>query len=375
MNCMSRARSALVLATLALMGASAFAAPPLTGSIKTTDSTCITVNGNVQYVDKSAVYISGAGLLPSLSYYVQVTDPSGNIVLGTSVPNTPITTNSSGDFACLQLIALVGGSYADTPNPGGEYKVAVSRLSDFSGGSTKTDNFRIGSQTPVAETGSIAIRKFYDANANGVWDAGEIELPDAGAAPYGNTGWKVDLFGSAAQFTQASYTSLQFATYTAREFAPTQGNWYSTAPTPIDMGAGILNKRAVTVSSSSPDATVVFGNVCTGDGGGKTLGFWSNKNGQAAMTSYGMPALLAYLTSLKLANPNGSDFDPSRLRHLQEMAAERQRSEHVVHVVRPDGGDGAEHQDGQGQRRQHGVRAGRTVRQQFRIHAGCHARQ
>jgi hypothetical protein len=311
MNRMSSARAAFALATLALMGFSAFADSPLTGSIKTTDSTCITVNGNVQYLDKSAVYLSGENLVPSVGYYVRVTDPSGVIVLGTSVPNKPITTDSSGNFSCMQLIALVGGSYTDTPNPAGEYKVFVGLLSDFSGGSRKTDNFRIGSQTPVAETGSIAIRKFYDTNADGVWDAGEIELPDAGAAPYGNTGWKVDLLGSAAQLTPASYTSLQFSTYTAREYAPTETNWYSTAPTPIDMGSGFLNKSAVTVSSGSPYATVIFGNVCTGAGGGKTLGFWSNKNGQAAMTAYGMNNLLAYLGGLNLAKPNGDDFDPA----------------------------------------------------------------
>jgi hypothetical protein len=311
MNCLPHVRRAFALATLALMGFSAFAQSPLTGSIKTTDSTCVAVNGNVQYVDKSAVYLSGENLVASVSYYVQVTDPSGNTVLGTSALNTPITTNSSGNFSCLQLIALVGGSYADTPNPGGEYKVAVSLLSTFAGGSTKTDNFRIGSQSQVPETGSIAIRKFYDANANGAWDAGEIELPDAGASPYGNTGWRVDLFGSAAQLTPASYTSLQFATYTAREYAPMEANWYSTAPTPIDMGSGFLNKRAVTVSSGSPNATVNFGNVCTGAGGGKTLGFWSNKNGQAAMTAYVMNNLLAHLTNLNLAKPDGTPFDPA----------------------------------------------------------------
>jgi hypothetical protein len=314
MSYVSSVRNAIALVGLGLLGFSAFAQSPLTGSIRTTDSTCLVVNGNVQYVDKSAVYISGSGLVANVSYYVQVTDPSGNTVLGTSVPSAPISTTAAGDLPCRQLTSLVG-NYSDTPNPGGEYKVAVSLLSDFSGGSTKTDNFRIGTQTPVAGTGSITIRKFYDANANGAWDAGEIELPDAGAAPYGNTGWKVDLVGSAAQYTPAFYTSLQFSTYTAREYAPMQSNWYSTAPTPIDMGYGLLNKRAVTVSSGSPDATVIFGNVCTGAGGGLTLGYWSNKNGQATMNNYGndgngMSNLLAFLSALNLANPNGSHFSP-----------------------------------------------------------------
>lgn len=311
MNCMSHARRAFVFA-FALVGVSAFAA---SGSLKTTDSTCVVVNGNVTYADKSAVYISGANLLPSLPYFVQVTDPSGSPLLSTN-GNGPVTTDANGNFSCVQLVAVVG-PYADTPNQGGEYKVDVSWVSTFPGGTVKSDNFKIAAQPAIAETGSIAIRKFYDANANGAWDAGEIELPDAGAAPYGNTGWKVDLFGDAAQLTPAMYTSLAFGTYTAREFAPVQDNWYSTAPTPIDSGLGILNKRAVTVSSASPDATVVFGNVCTGAGGGLTLGYWSNKNGQATMTAYGMTNLLNYLTGLNLANANGSPFDPANYSALR----------------------------------------------------------
>lgn len=304
MNCMFHARRAVVFA-FALIGVSAFAAQ---GSLKTTDSTCTAVNGNVTYSDKSAVYISGDNMLNSLSYYVRVTDPSGSTLLSTN-GNGPVTTDANGNLACVQLVSVVG-PYADTPNQGGEYKVEVSLLSNFSGGSTKSDNFKVAFQPPPPETGSIAIRKFYDANANGVWDLGEIELPDAGAAPYGNTGWKVDLFGDAAQLTPATYTSLAFGTYTARELAPLQGNWYSTAPTPVDSGLGFLNKRAVTVSSSSPNAAVVFGNVCTGAGGGLTLGYWSNKNGEATMRTYGIDNLFAYLTGLNLANPNGSAFDP-----------------------------------------------------------------
>lgn len=121
----------------------------------------------------------------------------------------------------------------------------------------------------------------------------------------------MDLVGFDPQLTTALYTSLQFDTYTAREHAPIQGNWYSTAPTPVDMGSGILNKRAVTVSSGSPNATVTFGNVCTGAGGGHTLGFWSNKNGQATMTTYNMANQLAHLRTLNLVNPSGSEFNPT----------------------------------------------------------------
>jgi hypothetical protein len=58
--------------------------------------------------------------------------------------------------------------------------------------------------------------------------------------------------------------------------------------------------------------TVEFGNVCLGGGGGHTLGFWSNKNGQAAMNDGGTSAPeLALLSGLNLRNANGTNFDPS----------------------------------------------------------------
>jgi hypothetical protein len=57
---------------------------------------------------------------------------------------------------------------------------------------------------------------------------------------------------------------------------------------------------------------VNFGNVCLGAGGGLTLGFWSNKNGQKLVTS----SDLALLTSLNLIQPKTSlphwqAFDPA----------------------------------------------------------------
>ena len=65
--------------------------PPLPGAIFTTDSTCTDVNLNI-FDDKEDVYIDGgpahpgAAGLPDGSYCVQVTDPSGQTVLGMSDP-------------------------------------------------------------------------------------------------------------------------------------------------------------------------------------------------------------------------------------------------------------------------------------------------
>jgi hypothetical protein len=52
--------------------------------------------------------------------------------------------------------------------------------------------------------------------------------------------------------------------------------------------------------------------VCLGGGGGHTLGFWSNKNGQATMNDGGTTdPELALLSSLNLRNANGTNFDPA----------------------------------------------------------------
>jgi len=295
-----------------------------TGAVFTTGINCITVNGNI-YDLKSDVYLNGgpdrpnsAGLLSNTSYYVQVTDPSGTTLLGsslanTSVSTTPITTNSFGNVVgCSQLqsiVSLANGmlGYADTPNNGGEYKVWISTDPTFANQYTKTDNFKVkGSIRPEDPTGKIDIIKFYDANANGYRDVGELDV----------IGWKVDLMDFSIQFTPAQYTGLSIVngqTYTAREYQPVQPNWYATTPTPMSTTPVYLNQSTVELSTTTPYAKVEFGNVCTGAGGGFTLGYWSNKNGQAAMTKYGTLALFSGLQNLFLVNKDGTPFDPSQL--------------------------------------------------------------
>ena len=88
--------------------------------------------------------------------------------------------------------------------------------------------------------------------------------------------------------------------YVVTESDPVETNWLHTTANPV----------TVTVPANG-SAAVEFGNVCLGAGGGKTLGFWSNKNGQATMTAGGMASQLAALSALSLRNADGSDFDPA----------------------------------------------------------------
>src|ERR1044072_5480905 len=88
---------------------------PLPGAIFTIDATCAGVDLNI-YANKTDVYIDGgpahtgsAGLPPG-EYYVQVTEPNGDL-LGTSIgttDETPVVVDSNGEFAqCYKLMDIV----------------------------------------------------------------------------------------------------------------------------------------------------------------------------------------------------------------------------------------------------------------------------
>jgi hypothetical protein len=180
----------------------ALADPPLPGAVFTTNSGCGGIDLNI-YQTTEDVYLQGGPDKggenpPTGSYYVQVTDPSGATVLGTSVggvaagaltTDTPFVVAANGTVNCFQLFSAVMNNgapgYADTPNSGGEYKVWVSTVPSFQNNSTKTDNFKVlsnggGTPPPV----SISGVKFYDTNVNGIQDSGEP----------GINGWFVELF-------------------------------------------------------------------------------------------------------------------------------------------------------------------------------------
>jgi hypothetical protein len=146
--------------------------------------------------------------------------------------------------------------------------------------------------------GSISGAKFYDANVNGVWDSGEPPIK----------GWKAHLTGTNIRgdtidvyaFTGADgkfvFKDLLPGTYTVEEVFPS-GMWISTTATlfshELEEGEDYVG----------PD----FGNVCLMQGtGGRTLGFWSNKNGQALITS----SDVTELNALNLYKPTGWAYPP-----------------------------------------------------------------
>jgi hypothetical protein len=160
----------------------------------------------------------------------------------------------------------------------------VSTVSTFDNDSTKTDNFKVKEGEPPL-TAMLNVIKFYDANANGINDDGQLI-----------TGWKVRIQDTIDYIRYTPVTIIVDPDdYTVTEFYPLETNWMSTTPNPV----------YITLIPGE-NGTVEFGNLCLGAGGGLTLGFWSNKNGQALFGADD----LALMVSLNLRNSDGSAFDP-----------------------------------------------------------------
>lgn len=298
-------------AMLTLAAGSALMAGPTPGAIFTTDSLCNGTNVNIfdaktdVFLDGGPAHIGAAGLADGF-YHVQVTEPGGTL-LGTTLGTTnqtPVVV-TGGEFAvCYQLTAILrkastdvsGGpvapdGYDTTTNGGGEYKVWVSLDGTFPNSESKTDNFKVRPEEEVIQQGSLTVIKFYDANANGTNDDGQLI-----------TGWKVRIQDGIdlIRFTPTTVT-VDADDYVVSEFSPAETNWIRTTPNPVN----------VTIADGDAK-TVEFGNLCLGSGGGKTLGFWSNKNGQGQMNDGGTDATeLALLSSLCLRNAAGADFNPA----------------------------------------------------------------
>jgi hypothetical protein len=150
--------------------------------------------------------------------------------------------------------------------------------------------------------------KFYDANVNSARDTNEP----------GINGWTLGLdvnrdsvpdvttvtSGSGVSGGSFSFGNLGPGSYTVYELNGLSGNWLPTTTTV----SGTL-----VVTSGIDQNAGDFGNVKVGAGGGLTLGFWSNKNGQNTMNAGpgGMTGALSMLSGLNLKDAHGNDFNPT----------------------------------------------------------------
>ncbi|MCV0403834.1 MAG: hypothetical protein K5924_08990 [Chloroflexi bacterium] len=236
----------------------------------------------------------------------------------------------SGHLLDSNLIRLA--PYADTPNNGGVYILAIcgpSAGSPATASQCKYDAFKIRAGQPAEPLeGCLSGTKFYDTNNDGQRGSAAAEPGIAGWSIYvappatveggsiktvatdSNGDWQV-CFGAPANGSLAG-------TYDIREgVAPAASGWTQTYPNATTTWSGAKTANATvsvaaatksyTVSVSGDDDFFVtsldFGNVCVSRPGGLTMGFWSNRIGQALIDAADRTAL----NSFYLANGSGAD--------------------------------------------------------------------
>lgn len=345
-------------ASIALLGSIFLAgtadAQNIAGAIFTTTSDGSTVNGN-HYDSKLDVYLNGGPQncispgLPPGDYYFMVTNPPGNLLL--SLDSTfdrkfRVTAGSSGKIAedignvvthpagtspcaggITVRLAKDLSDFADTDNPGGVYKAWITRAADFEAycgagidcglqgfihSNTKTDNFKVaGDET---QNGALEAYKFYDKNANGQYDPGyDLDLPN----------WPMTLTSVKQGVNSTHLTAADgVATwdplvpdndYFVQEGTPVQGNWVHSTTIYIGHDGSPQNPGGPLTVVGGATTTIAFGNYCTTPSHGLTLGFWSNRNGQALVDAGDLAALVA----LNLRNGAGANFDPANYAALR----------------------------------------------------------
>lgn len=345
-------RSLALAALLCLASVPAIGhAEAINGAIYTSTADHSQVNANL-YPSKSAVYLNGGpsnfpqckgGALDDGDYHFQVTDPAGKTLLssdsiwsrafrvsgGRIVAN--LGTHAVGGVSPCGSLAIQLIPYDDTPNNGGVYKVWITRTSDFETacgpgvdcglagfvpGSIKTDNFKVedDGDEEIDFFGSVQAFKFYDHNANGLYDYSDDGNP-ANDDPLLD-GWKMTLESFENAVSDTAFTSggsviwdglVPGIDYTVEEGIPNEANWVHSATIYTGHDGSPVNPAGPLEVIANETTSVLFGNYCTVPSNGRTLGFWSNKNGQALIDA----GDLATLVALNLRNANGSHFNPA----------------------------------------------------------------
>jgi hypothetical protein len=174
--------------------------------------------------------------------------------------------------------------------------------SDYGGGQwVLTISHGCPGEIPPPPQAHLYIDKFYDADADGVKDPGE---------PFLNWLFTIDDREYGTPFDEM----VSPGTYLMTELMPCEPNWVASGITVLGTeDYTIISETQVEVTlAEDDDVTILFGNYCLKPSGGKTIGFWSNKNGQAAINDGGTAdPELAMLSGLNLTKANGGDFDPT----------------------------------------------------------------
>jgi uncharacterized repeat protein (TIGR01451 family) len=239
-------------------------------------------------IDKSADKVQAhAG--DTITYTIIVTNTGDTPLYGVTVTDTLLGTFSIGTLGVGQSVTLTLTYTVNAGDPDPLVNTATASGHDILGLTvTATDSWS------VDLIAMICGYKFYDANANGVWDAGEPPV----------AGFKIELYSGATllatAFTAADgsycFDGLDAGTYTVQEVLPPGSGWMPTTPTSI----------TVTLLSGEISMDHNFGNLCLEPGqGGRTIGYWANAGNSLIDSSD-----VGVLNGLNLFRPSGWPYPP-----------------------------------------------------------------
>jgi uncharacterized repeat protein (TIGR01451 family) len=227
----------------------------------------------------------------TITYTIIVTNTGDTPLYGVTVTDTLLGTFSIGTLG-------VGQSVTITPAP--TYTVNAGDPDPLVNTATASGHDILGLTVTATDSWSVDLiamicgYKFYDANANGVWDAGEPPV----------AGFKIELYSGAillaTAFTAADgsycFDGLDAGTYTVQEVLPPSSGWMPTTPTSI----------TITLLSGEIKENNNFGNLCLEPGqGGKTIGYWANAGNSLIDSSD-----VGVLNGLNLFKPSGRPYPP-----------------------------------------------------------------
>jgi hypothetical protein len=223
--------------------------------------------GGEDVVVRITVYATDPDVGPMMDWAVI----EGNVVVDTVI--------CKGGRDGAYVYTYVPGATSDTglycpENPSGKY-------ADFS-----HIDFWFSTGGGGGDKAELCGSKWYDRDKDGVWDEGEP----------GIEGWKISLYklvDEAYVWVEDTLTDedgaycfsdLEPGTYKVAEGAAS-GSWVQTFPYDPDYYDEIELSAGMSIDELD------FGNVCVREAKGYTMGFWSNKNGAAALAAAGYKAV------------------------------------------------------------------------------------
>ena len=250
------------------------------------------------------------GVISDIEIKIATVEPTGN-------PMNPViqTVNTGMDGSWSSDLHPLGTTYTvcenvnsavylQTAPAGGCHSTAPAVTLDLNA-SVDVGGLDFGN-IPVFSIGGV---KFYDTDLSGTFTGSDtglagIKITVTATLPNGNSDGENTTTGAGGAWTSKLYP--EGTTYTVTETLPPN----TVAPALITSWTQVAN-RGTTGTVNGSNASADFLNVCSATPGGHTLGFWSNKNGQALITAGDFTRLNGY--SLRNANGMDRDFNESTL--------------------------------------------------------------